>query len=360
MTKKSFYSITLFLTCILVGCNDKSNNEPITNQCHIDINTRFFTQNEMTAVFRNDIIQKLASGNLADASGAMNRNQTAYFHVRFQMGVSPLADYVVAAQSLTYLDMLVKAIEYSFSYQNQNGDFQLVIPAELAANNTATEGDRASGDAFFLSSLGSALLALQENSGYQSQTAYKKRLEILNTKFILALDFIKSKKELLKNVDALAPNRLFFDALAFYAMGRYLNDAEAMAIGIEFVNLAMARKHTDGYFLEGTGWDTSYQGVGLAIGFRLLNILQPNATIRQNLYNCLACGTSWEMSRIKTTGEISTEGNTRVFSGGETFLGQEKGMAYSSVVIALWNMYYYSGKIEYNDIAIRVLAFYGN
>jgi hypothetical protein len=64
------------------------------------------------------------------------------------------------------------------------------------------------------------------------------------------------------------------------------------------------------------------------------------------------------MSRIKPTGEISTEGNSRVHAGGETFRGKEKQVAYTSVLIALWNMYYYSGKEEYNEFANKVLVFY--
>ena len=110
--------------------------------------------------------------------------------------------------------------------------------------------------------------------------------------------------------------------------------------------------------MEGNGFDSSYQGVGLAMGFRLLSILKSDEPIRQMLYTNLACATRWEMTRIKPTGEIATEGNSRVYSGGETFLGKEKQVAYTSVMIALWNMYYYSGKEEYNVFAEKVLSFY--
>ncbi|MEI6142807.1 MAG: hypothetical protein WCP85_26260 [Mariniphaga sp.] len=326
--------------------------------CTIDANQRFYTQNEMTAAFRNDVIEKLATSNQTDAAGALDRNKTAYFHVRFQMGISPLADYAVDAQNSTALEMVVRAIEYSFRYQLPDGDFQLIVPPDLVNTAVATEGDKVSGIAFFYSALGAGLLALQENSGYQAQLASKKRVEILIPKYQLSLNYLKSKAALLKQIDANAPNRLFFDALAFYSMGKYLNDNSAMNIGIDFANLALAKKQPEGYFLEGTGYDSSYQGVGIAIGFRLLSVLKSDEPIRQTLYNNLACATRWEMSRIKTTGEISTEGNSRVYSGGETFLGKEKQVAYSNVIVAMWNMYYYSGKEEYNDFANKVLAFY--
>jgi hypothetical protein len=348
---------------ILVSCSffscffpDKTVIDP--PHCTIDTNQRFYTQNEMTTAFRNDIIEKLATSNQTDASGALDRNKTAYFHVRFQMGISPLADYAVDAQNSTALEMVVRAIEYSFKYQLQDGDFQLSIPPDLINTSVATEGDKVSGIAFFYSALGAGLLALQENSGYQAQLASKQRVEVLIPKYQHTLNYLKSKVTLLKQIDADAPNRLFFDALAFYSMGKYLNDKDAMIVGIDFANLALAKKQPEGFFLEGNGYDSSYQGVGIAIGFRLLSVLKNDEPIRQNLYNNLACATRWEMTRIKTSGEISTEGNSRVYAGGETFLGKEKQIAYSSVIVALWNMYHYSGKEEYNDFANKVLAFY--
>jgi hypothetical protein len=358
------YPLSMRLVCFILlslsifSCSNADKTVADLPVCVVDPNQRFFTQNEMTAAFRNDIIEKLATSNQTDAIGALDRNKTAYFHVRFQMGISPLADYAVDAQNSTALEMAVRAIEYSFKYQMPDGDFQLVIPADLVASGTATEGDKVSGIAFFYSALGSGLLALQDNSGYQSQPAAKKRIEILIPQYQISLSYLKTKKTLLKQIDADAPNRLFFDALAFYAMGKYLNDPDAMKTGVDFANLALTKQQPEGFFVEGTGFDSSYQGVGIAMGFRLLSILKSDEPIRQILYDKLACATRWEMSRIKPTGEISTEGNSRVHAGGETFLGKEKQVAYTSVLIALWNMYYYSGKEEYNEFANKVLVFY--
>jgi len=352
------HAMLMFLVLWFLSCNPKEQVLSETGNCKIDPNQKFFTQNEMTQAFRNDIIEKLAGANQTNAEGALDRNKPAYFHVRFQMGISPLADYAVDAQNSTSLEMAVRAIEYSFKYQKPDGDFQLVIPAELVNSGTATEGDKISGIAFFYSSLGSGLLALSDNAGFQTQLSSKKRIENLIPQYQLSLNFLKSKAETLKAIDSHAPNRLFFDALAFYSMGRYLSDPDAMKIGLEFAALALDRKHPEGYFVEGTGWDSSYQGVSLAIGFRLLSILYADETMRQNLYDRLACAANWETTPIKSTGEISTEGNSRVFTGGESFLGAEKQMAYSSVLIGLWNLYYYTGKEEYNNLANKVLAFY--
>ncbi len=349
---------SLLIVITFYSCSNPGKTIIETPLCTIDPNLRFYTQNEMTAAFRNDIIEKLATSNQTDAMGALDQNKAAYFHVRFQMGISPLADYAVDAQNSTALEMVVRAVEYSFKYQKPDGDFQLEVPADLANTGIVSPGDKISGIAFFYSALGSGLLALQENSGYQAQYSAKNRIESLAPQYQLSLNYLKSNTLILKQVDADAPNRLFFDALAFYSMGKYLNDTDAMKTGIEFASQALAKKQPEGYFMEGTGFDSSYQGVGIAIGFRLLSILKSDETIRQSLYDNLACATRWEMTRIKPDGEIATEGNSRVYAGGETFLGKEKQVAYSSVLVALWNMYYYSGKEEYNDFANKVLDFY--
>lgn len=351
--------IALFLSLFLFSsCSTKSPEEASTPFCSVQPKLRLLSQNEMTAAFRNDIIEKLASSSQTDLNGALDRNKTAYFHVRFQMGISPLADYAVDAQNSTALEMAIRAIEYSFRYQKPNGDFQLVVPADLAATTNVTEGDKVSGIAFFCSSLGSGLMALQDNSGYQAQTAARKRVEVLIPQYQLSLNFLKDNAGLLKQIDATAPNRLFFDALAFFSMGKYLSDSEAMKIGNDFVTLAMVKKMPEGYFLEGSGYDSSYQGVGLAIGFKLLSLMKDDNPLRQSLYETLACATHWEATRVKPSGEVSTEGNSRVYSGGETFLGQEKGMAYTSILKAFWNMYYLTGNEEYNTLANKVLAYY--
>lgn len=350
MNLRIFLSIALF--CLFFACKKAG------EACEIVPNTRFYTQMEMNDAFRDDVIERLAGANQADANGALGRNQEAYFHVRFQMGLSYLADYAVATQDLNALDMFVKSVEYSFQHQLANGNFELIIPSDLQGTGTLKASDSASANAFFLSSLASSLLLLKESTWAQSQSAYWNRLQQLNSNYQLALDWLTNNSTLLEEADAQAPNRLFFDALAFYGLGRYLNDNNAMTLGKSFANKAIALQAPQGYFKEGDGWDSSYQGVGLSVGFRLLNAMDASEPMRQQLYDVLACGTHWESSKIKKNGKICTVGNSRVHAGGETFLGEEKEVAYSSVVIAFWNMYYYSNASTYNDLAESVLDFY--
>jgi hypothetical protein len=358
-------NVMLFLLLFMTSsCHKKADQVPAViiddnYQCQTNAIIQFKTQNEITALFDDVIIEKLASSNAPNINGAMSNNINAYFSVRFQIGISNLADYAIDVQNTTALEKVIKSIEYSFQYQLANGDFQLVIPPNTNYP-TPSEGDLASGNAFFLSSLGLALLALEESAYYNStpNISFKNRIEILRPKIQTALNYLTTKNSVLQVYDKDAPNRLFFDAVAFYSLGKWLNDTSGRVIGLNFAQLGISKKSPKGYFLENGGWDSSYEGVGLSVGFKFLSILNSNETIKQPLWDCLSCGTNWLKSRILPSGEISTQGNTRVFPGGEQFLGTPKTVAWKSTLLSLFTMKYLSGVDEYAVIANKVLTFY--
>lgn len=353
---------TLILISI-VGFSCNKNNEELNieekYQCKTENILQYKTQNEITNLFDNAIIQNLASSNIPDLNGALSNNKNGYFSVRFQIGISNLADYTIDIQNITNLEMLVKSVEYSFQYQQTNGDFQIIIPPN-SNFPTPTEADIASGNAFFLSSLGLSLLALEESSFYNSSAnlSFKNRIENLRPQIQNSLNWLKTKQTILERYDANSPNRLFFDAVAFYSLGKWLNDSSSKNIGINFAQFGISKKSQNGYFIENNGWDSSYQGVGLAVGFKLLSILSQNETIKQPLWECLSCGTNWQKSRILTNGEISIQNNTRVFPGGEQFLGIPKTVAWKSTIIAFLNMKYLSGNNEYETLSNNIISFY--
>ena len=357
---KNLFLITL-ISIIGFSCN-KNNEELIVEenyQCKTENILQYKTQNEITTLFDNAIIQNLASSNIPDVNGALSNNKNGYFSVRFQIGISNLADYTIDIQNTTNLEMLVKSIEYSFQYQLTNGDFQIIIPSN-SNFPTPTEVDIASGNAFFLSSLGLSLLALEDSTFYNSQANlnFKTRIENLRPQIQNSINWLKTKQTILDGYDVNAPNRLFFDAVAFYSLGKWLNDSNSKNIGLNFAQIGISKKSQNGYFTENNGWDSSYQGVGLAVGFKLLSILNLNETIKQPLWECLSCGTNWQKSRILATGEISTQKNTRVFPGGEQFLGVQKTVAWKNTVIAFLNMKYLSGNNEYETLSNKIITFY--
>jgi hypothetical protein len=356
--------VVLSILIFGVACSNKENSNGQTPselndnyQCLTDPIIQFKTQNEITALFDNSVIQSLAIANAPDMDGAMSNNKSGYFSVRFQMAVSSLADYAIDSEDAAAFEVTIKAIEYSFQYQLANGDFQIAVPM---GSSSPTNVDIASTNAFFLSSLGVSLLALQESSFYNNlvNVSFKNRIEILRPKIAESLNWLISNQNLLKDYDSNTPNRLFFDVVAFYSLGKWLNNGTGKSIGLDFAQLAISKKSSKGYFLEDGGWDSSYQGVSLTNGFKLLSILDVNETIKQPLWDCLSCSTNWQVSRILSTGEIATKGNTRVYPGGEQFLGVEKKIAWKSTAIALLIMKYLSGKPKYETIANKVRSYY--
>lgn len=165
-------------------------------------------------------------------AGALGRNMDGYFHVRFQLDMGYLAAYAIRFASNDALDKFVLACEYSFSHQKPGGDFELVIPENLKALGEPSEGDLTSGTSFFMGTLGSSLMALEQSAWFNDQAAVSliQRLSELEDDIQLSINYLKSKKELLKSYDNDAPNRLFYDALAFYSLGKYLNDQQSISI----------------------------------------------------------------------------------------------------------------------------------
>jgi hypothetical protein len=292
--------------------------------------------------------------------GALGRNREAYFHVRFQLDIAFLASYAVQFESNEALEKFIKAVEYSYAYQKQAGDFELVIPENLADQGQPTEGDLSSGIAFFTAALGHSLMQLEQATWFQNRTSdlLNERLASLRPKIEKGLLYLLSQKEILKTYDNDAPNRLLFDALAYYSLGTYLKNEEAKSVGIDFIELALTKQDESGYLTEGGGFDSSYNGVSLRLGILLLGIIEPTQNIYAKLQQAIACCASWQASRILATGEISAEGNTRVYPGGENFLGEEKQMAWIDTLLSFYYMFYLTGDPIYMNLAERIINFY--
>jgi hypothetical protein len=338
-----------------VSCKNEKQEVTICNEGLLSGSTNFHS---LILALPDYLIKGLTKN--PNSSGALGRNLDGYFHVRFQMDIGFLASYAVYNQSDDALAKFISAAEYSFNKQKPSGDFELVIPNNLQYLGTPSEGDLTSGVAFFTSAVGSSLVLLNQSSWFSNRPndALTQRLASLKTKFQLTVNYLKAQKEVLKMYDKDAPNRLFFDALAFYSMGIYLNDSQAKAIGIEFIELALAQQDAAGFFIEGGGFDSSYNGVSLRLGMVLLGILQPQNDLYGRLKKAISCSVQWQASRILESGEISLQGNARVYPGGESFLGSEKQMAWIDTLLSFYFTYALSSSENYIGLAKKVETFY--
>lgn len=357
-----------------MACSQDVANEPqeIIEEPNSEFEESDVHSNELVIIEQlnyNALVASLGNERLAsiveqpNEDGALGRNKDGYFHVRFQLGMTRISDFAISTQRLDALEGLFSTIDYALKRQLAEGDFELNIPEEiqnLPEYRPLTEGDLASGTAFFASSLGTSILSLQNADWFtrSEETATQRNtLATYEGQFQKLLDYLIENQNILKDYDQTAPNRLLLDALAYFTLGRYLNNKTALNLSEEFIALAIALMDTtEGYFLENGGWDSSYNGVSLQTGFELLSLMQYQDT--ESLEGTLLKATSWQISRILESGEISTEDNTRVFPGGESFLGQEKEVDYAKTVRALYYLSSLTNNDSHRELAERVLDFY--
>ena len=344
--------ILILFSLVLLNCRkDDSVREMMPNLSNAK------TYNDVIVDINDELIEKgVASFN---DEGAIGRNINGYFHVRFQLGMNTISDLAITRERTDALEATVKAIEYAFSYQKPEGDFELLIPEELSELGEPLEADLASGVAFFGSSLGLSLFSLSQSTWYNSPEIQplRERITSKNEQFLSMLNYLKSVKQMLFEIDAEAPNRLLFNAVAFQSFGLYLDDNESIAIAADFANDVLQLQHDDGYFIEGGGWDSSYNGVALQLGLELYMILE-GSELKTSLGSALLKAARWQTSRILSSGEINAKGNTRVFPGGEAFLGQEKGIDYAKTAKSMIYLSVLTQDDSFETLALQILDFY--
>jgi hypothetical protein len=354
------YALTFIF---LVSCKEQ-NPMAATNACDDFSLDTSLNYNDLVHTIDEEIIALLVE--VPDENGALGRNKQAYIHARFQLNITKLTDFAIKNQRDDALDYFIASVAYSFSRQTSSGDFEFIAPADLLSNpeyKAPSNADLASASAFFAYSLGISLNSLNKSDWYNNNSqlqSHRDRIDAFDKQIIALLAFLKSNIVTLKEADKSAPNRLLFDAIAFYSLGLYVDDTDALLAGKDFLRQALNQTHPDGYFLEGGGWDSSYNGVAAAIGFELFSLLNENSNdaIASELASALICATVWQKSRIKDNGEIITEGNTRVYPGGEAFIGTEKEVDVEKTVKTFLYVQALSGDPEYKDLAEKVLTYF--
>ncbi len=312
-------------------------------------------ENAMTRLPEN-LLAFFAKAQVPDTKGAVGRNREQYIHARFQYRIHHLADYAVRKQNAEAARYFIQAVEYGFQHQLDDGGFELKIPDDMKGKS-ATRGDLASGAAFFLASAGSGALSLRQSSWFQTsdETApLRKRLDKFGEPMKRGAKFLSKEQETIAQYDATAPNRLMIDALAFQSLGVLFSDSDLIENADRFLARALEQQQEDGYFIEGGGFDSSYNGVSVAVGYRLALFRPNDAALRDALEKAIR----WQETRVLDTGEIITEGNSRVFDGGESFLGKEKTVDVSHTVEAFALAYAFTRESHYLARAQMIAIFY--
>jgi hypothetical protein len=333
------------------GYNSGSNDVAVNN----------YNYCELMNVFEPHILRAEYQNNLPDSTGAMDRNIGKYFQVRYQMGLVYLINYAIVNKDQEALTKFLSAVNYSFQYQASKGDFPIVVPNRSGLSNVPAPSDSTGLLSFFLSSMGTAYLSLDQSDWFKNTPeliSCRNRINSFKEKISLSAHYFLSRSDVLFNSDKGYANRYFFAALSFFTTGEYLADDELKLKGLFFLTEALKLQADDGYFIEKGGYDSSYNGVSLRLAFILYAFLPDDHPMKKPLWQGIIKALQWQGRRILTTGEISAEGNTRVYPGGEKFLGNEKGIDWSSSVKAFYMMYYYTENSRYKQQALLIEGYY--
>lgn len=327
-------------------CEEGENEINCPNDCFIENGldeTAFFKESDFKSFL--DVISHTS---VIGSNGAVSYNQAGFKAVVFQRAGTKMIMRGIGNSDRSMIDKGVRAIEYAFRYQDPEGNFQNGVG--LPDNNP----DILESSTFFLASVGHAYYLIQE-SDYSDE--FLPRLDALKPKISLALQWLTSYKETLRQKAANAPNRFVFDGLAFYLNGRILGNGEFKEIGEWFIEQNLATQRSDGIFVEHGGYDSSYQAVSLwKLQIYWLN--SDEGALRNEVMAAIEKGMNWQKTRVFSNGQVDSTGNTRTGNCQEQIGGQCKEINYPEVI---FNFFYYAsikGDSKSRELANRVFNYY--
>ncbi len=245
-----------------------------------------------------------------DASGLIGRNQTwgALYSPRFQLGAGAALRTTLAAGRASEAARAFRVVEAGTEVIGTDGSIPSALPPSVGGTPSPT--DIASAAAFFLGDACLGLLAL-EASPAPDRVATPVRREAARASVARATGWLLAQRGLLTGADRSAPNRLLFDALAFQACGVFASEevrTQADREATAFVDASLGLYDPSGFFVEGGGHDTSYQGVALRVGEDVLLAGYPDKDGR--LQSALAGAAAWLADRIDDAGQIDSRPGT--------------------------------------------------
>jgi hypothetical protein len=282
----------------------------------------------------------------ADGLIGRNREWGAMYASRFQMGTGQALRVALAmpASSVRLADAKAAFAGIAAGVQGMESSGRLParVPITVSMGQDPAPVDIASGAAFYLGDACLGVLALEASSLAGTVATSVSRRE-LRGRLSQAIRWLVTQAPVLLAGDQHAPNRLLFDARAYQACGILADDSTVRSAAVPFLAAWNRTVSPAGWFMEGDGWDTSYQAVSLDIGMDVVTVL-PSGASRDTLHAALVQGAQWLRARVLPDGRVASGGNTRTCDGGESFLGTPKQLALTSVVMGLSRVAVNSGR----------------
>ena len=262
-----------------------------------------------------------------DAQGFIGFHQRdgKWYEAGMQRGGCWMLIGAAVAGDVERADAAWNSVETTFAHQTEDGGFLSV--RQPGDTHDPTKAERVETAFFYLQELWHAILFIQASP---LEGHFHERIAALEPKLRRACAFIQAGYDGIILKAGHTANRMFIAAKAFGLCGLILKDEELKKTSRKLVAVAMAKRDSDGVFLEKSGRDSSYNAVSLLMA-QVLALYQPDPELEAALIKAMA----WERSRIKPTGEVEVAGNTRTGLGQEQMMGKPKTVNYREVTLAL-------------------------
>ena len=337
------HSLFLFLamTLLLLGCFD--GKQAVPNWTIPSFSGSEFEIIESDST--NYLLAVAIKPEFVNYEGAAIRNQDKFLEISAQRVSVRIIMRGIAESDSAFIEKGVKAIEYGFAHQNEDGSFQYDSSViELGA----IEADLLEAGSFFMQAVARSYLLISDSDFSEE---FLPRLDLLKPKMRLTIEWLKNNKTMLYEKAKNAPNRLLFDALAFKLSGIILEEESYASIACEFLNENLKRQREDGVFLEEGGYDSSYQAVNI-LKLQHYYLYSEDAAEKEIILSAVDKAVEWEKTRIKSTGEVDDTGNARTGSQClEKIAGRCKEINYTDVAMSFS---YYS--VIRNDVESSILV----
>lgn len=189
------------------------------------------------------------------------------------------------------------------------------------------------GTAMFLAESAPALIVLKYSPLAPS---FRPELEWQTERMRRAARHLVTVVHGLGNIDDATKNHRFYEAaMALGSTGVLAGDQTLVRWSSRYAWEAIHMERPDGVMPEDGGHDTGYQGLGMIHAARYLDLVAAGR-LRRALYEALARGERWELSRVYANGTIDQRGDTRTAGCQERNPeGQCKTTSYATIFGAL-------------------------
>lgn len=155
-------------------------------------------------------------------------------------------------------------------------------------------------------------------------------------------------------------HRNYIVAGALGLTSKLTGDQELLAYSEQSIEDGLSKQLDNGVNPELGGYDSSYQMVGANYAMRWFALFaaEADSSLTASVSSMLEKALSWEESRILATGEISTEGNTRVPSLEQSRSGQNKKLDHRNVIkgFSYWSSV--TGNVQWDVNARKIGQYY--